>query len=57
MRVTKYMRENKILVGSFALFVVLIHASGIMEKIFGLGGEQTESKGIMEVLNIDGEEE
>lgn len=57
MRVTKYMRENKILVGSFALFVVLIHASGIMEKIFGLGGKQTESKGIMEVLNIDGEEE
>tara|TARA_B000000475_G_C15649444_1_gene305023 strand:- start:176 stop:349 length:174 start_codon:yes stop_codon:yes gene_type:complete len=57
MRVTKYMRKNKILVGSFALLVVLIHASGIMEKIFGLEREETESKGLMEVLNVDGEEE
>ena len=51
------MRKNKILVGSFALLVVLIHASGIMEKIFGLEREKTESKGIMDVLNVDGEEE
>ena len=57
MRVTKYMRDNKILVGTFALLVVFIHVSGIMEKIFGLEREKTESKGIMDVLNIDGEDD
>lgn len=51
------MRENKILVGSLSILVILIHASGIVEKIFGLERERTESKGIMDVLNIDGEED
>lgn len=57
MRVSKYMRENKILVGGLSILVILIHASGIVEKVFGLERERTESKGIMDVLNVDGEEE
>ena len=51
------MRENKILVGGLSILVILIHASGIVEKVFGLERERTESKGIMDVLNVDGEEE
>ena len=54
MKITKKMRDNKILIGTFAIFVVLIHASGLMEKLFGLERKEEESKGIMDVLKIGG---
>jgi len=54
MKITKNMRDNKILIGMFAIFVVLIHASGLMEKLFGLERKEEESKGIMDVLKIGG---
>ena len=55
MKITKNMRDNKILIGMFAIFVVLIHASGLMEKLFGLERkEEEENKGIMDVLKIGG---
>ena len=55
MKITKNMRDNKILIGVFAIFVVLIHASGLMEKLFGLERkEEEENKGIMDVLKIGG---
>ena len=66
---TKYMRENKILVSIGLIFVILLHASGLVERSFGMKkkGEREKVSSIFEVLKIpnfppkqgvrDGEEE
>ena len=56
MRVTKFMRKNKVLVSIGLIFVILFHASGLVEK--GLGMEkkskddQSKVGGIFSVLKI-----
>ena len=56
MRVTKFMRKNKVLVSIGLIFVILIHASGLVEKGLGMEKkskeEQSKVGSIFSVLKI-----
>ena len=51
MRITKFMKRNKIVVSLFLILVMLFHSSGITEKIFGMTKKSEEEEGsIIELL-------
>ena len=56
MRVTKFMRKNKVLVSIGLIFVILFHASGLVEKGLGMEKKSKEDQskvgGIFSVLKI-----
>ena len=56
MRVTKFMRKNIVLVSIGLIFVILFHASGLVEKGLGMEKKSKEDQskvgGIFSVLKI-----
>ena len=54
MIVTKYMRKNKILVSVGLIMVILLHASGLVEKGFGMDkkNKKEQVSSIFDVLKI-----
>jgi hypothetical protein len=56
MKVTKYMRNNKILVSFGLILVILLHASGLVERTLGMkeksDRDQSKVSSIFSVLKI-----
>lgn len=55
MKVTKYMRKNKLLVSFGLILVILLHASGLVERTFGMrkkGEREQKTASIFSVLKI-----
>ena len=47
MKMTKYMRSNKKLVIGLLLLVILVHASGIMERLLGMKKKSEDEEGTL----------
>jgi hypothetical protein len=52
MRVTKYMRKNKMLVSFGLILVILLHASGLVERTFGMKKKSENRQKVSSIFSV-----